>query len=248
MAVLRKKFNSNIFNISQADPKIEILLLNPDTYCGPVAVINTLLAKYQDIKNFFRYGANESAINKLVTRLSKLMKTQGANSQEPGTKAMDLINGIIQFSAEENLNLLELNHRGWFAGEIENPNNLTNTEWIKKKLCSGFDIVLQVGWYKRSDLAKFIRTGGHYVTLVGYDQQKLYINDPSKRSKRQTKEATVLTHFNSQLINKNLRQGFSNCLELKGLDINSNYGSDTAIIDGAIAYKVQKSKFKVNWS
>ncbi len=62
------------------------------------------------------------------------MKTQGKNSQEPGTKAMDLINGIIQFSTEENLNLLELNHRGWFAGEIENPNNLTNIEWIKKAL------------------------------------------------------------------------------------------------------------------
>ena len=106
MAVLIEKFNSNIFNISQADPKIKILLLNPDTYCGPVAVINTLLAKYQNIKNFFRYGPNETVINKLVTRLSKAMKTQGKNSQEPGTKAMDLINGIVQFSTEENLNLL----------------------------------------------------------------------------------------------------------------------------------------------
>ena len=230
----RASFVKNeLFNLCQADKEVHILALNPDCFCGPVAVINTLLNKYQKFKSSV---LRKLLVNSLITKMSRCMKTQSRDADEPGTKAYDLIQGLMEFSQQEKLAIKDLDYRSWFAGEIQEGQSIVTKEWLEEKTKAGANIILQLGWYcKKED--EYRRVSGHYVTFAGIDDEKIYINDPAKRALRKTITADFKLIDKGRLINKEHLEIAQAYMSLTKFNFNTENGANTAIIDGAISYR-----------
>jgi hypothetical protein len=117
---------------------------------------------------------------------------------------------------------------------------------LKDALRGGGCIWLQVGWYAQKDGA-FRKTGGHWVTLVGYgqdadgveDESVLILHDPSPRAGKGFSNEFVRVEAISsgRILGWGLPQpatGFARVAD--GLSLPSD--ADTAILEGAIVLEL----------
>jgi len=153
------------------------------TYCGPVAVANSLWwfdSKYEPspvppptindhyglVTNFSHPWDDHCAQNvmPLVNNLSALMNTSSS-----GTNVTDMQWGIEKY----------LNNTGYAANYSETTVLWPEFDWIEEEVERCEDVVLLLGFYQNYT-GYYERVGGHYVTVAGVNSNtsQLSISDP----------------------------------------------------------------------
>ncbi len=201
-------------------------------FCAPVAVSNSLV--------WLEGNKDEQYQIDLVHKLSSptYMNTNTKN----GTSVYEVTQGVHKYATERWGSYKTLQYSGWrpvakqFRGEQQQP----TIAWMTSALHRKGAVWLNVGWYNR-DGTDYKRTGGHWVTLVGYEQGKLIIHDPAPRAG---------TGFNNQFIsleyissgrllhNKTITPAQGYFVIADGMHISSK--GTLAVLDGAV-------KFELNW-
>jgi hypothetical protein len=143
-------------------------------YCGPVAVSDSfiwfgkhgctrLIPPAQD-----EYIAQEKLIRILASKV--FMNTNPAS----GTTALEVVKGILKLPAKRGYRVT-LKYQGinWKIPVQFRAGNVPDLEWICKHSLGTTGEILQIGWYKVSpNSTKYVREGGHFVTVVGYAQPR----------------------------------------------------------------------------
>jgi hypothetical protein len=153
------------------------------TYCGPVAVANslwwfdsknepspvpppTINDHYGLVTNFSNPWDDHCAQNvmPLVNNLASLMNTSSS-----GTNVTDMQWGIEQY----------LNNTGYVANYNETTVLWPEFDWIEEEVERCEDVVLLLGFY-HNYTGYYERFGGHYVTVAGVNSNtsQLSISDP----------------------------------------------------------------------
>jgi hypothetical protein len=151
-------------------------------YCGPCAISNSLVwlgeNGYEKLlpEGEERMGRQVELVNLLAS--GKYMDT----TLEWGTSPAAVLQGISKYLRDCGYQYEQLSYQGWrkvprmFNTGIRTP----QPEWIKSGLIQGDSAVwLNVGWYKfNKDKKEYVRTGGHWVTLVGFGVDENGKEDP----------------------------------------------------------------------
>ena len=223
----------------QADTKYGTLPKSGASHCAPVAVSNLLI--YLNKNGFYKFTNSKNPTEenqfKLIKELGNYMKTDVIS----GTKPKNVVIGLEHFVRDKGYNI-QVETMGW-RSKKNRIGKIPNLKWIKKSSIDNSNVILNIGWYKYNKSSNtYFRTNGHYISVVGFDNNFLLVHDPAKRdglSKKTLKCSLSGLKQNSVLELKSGKKTSSkgyyklNCLQIKK-------GNDLAIIDGAIAFSVQK--------
>lgn len=202
---------------------------NGNQYCGPVAVSNSLV--------WLAKGKHEQLT--IIKHLAS--KTYMNTSLRNGTGTKGMLNGIAKMSTRLFGSFQSLSYQGWRIHQAKYSLGVRKPQlsWLKEGISHKSAVWLNIGWYKKSAKgADYVRVGGHWVTLVGYQGiDTLVIHDPSPRAGN---------HFENEFVKiKKLVSGKLTGKK-KGLPISAQgflsltngmhmpSKADFAIIDGAI--------------
>ncbi|MEL6440597.1 MAG: C39 family peptidase [Cyanobacteria bacterium J06621_8] len=205
---------------------------NGQQFCAPVAVSNSIMW----LANL-KYGQAE-LIQKLAS--PNYMNT----SLQNGTGTTGLLIGTDKIARELFGSYKRLEYQGWrkhsqrFSSKIKTP----QLEWIKDGISRNSAVWLNIGWYEYDSFQdEYIRTGGHWVTVVGYSQDTLILHDPSPRAgKAFSNEYVQVDKLTSGILTGQkaglpiLAKGFYSLGN--GMHLKSN--ADYAIIDGAVLFEL----------
>lgn len=200
-------------------------------FCAPVSVSNSLV--------WLEGSTDEQYQIDLVHKLSSpaYMNTNTIN----GTSAYEVTQGVHKYATERWGRYRKLEHSGWrnvpaqFRSSLEKP----TINWMTQSLHRKGAVWLNLGWYNQEG-DNYQRTGGHWVTLVGYEQGKLVIHDPAPRSgKTFSNQFVSLQLLNGgQLVHgKRKAQAKNHFAIVDGLNISSK--GKIAIIDGAVRFELE---------
>jgi len=162
------------------------------TYCGPVAVANSLWwfdsrnetnpvpppnisDNYGLVTNFSNPWDDHDVQNviPLVNNLSWYMDTDGqrTNISHNGTKVHDMEWGIDKY-------LIDTGYYGYY---YETTVEMPDFYWIEEEIERCEDVVLLLGFWQEISPGYWVRVGGHYVTCAGVDSNysQLGISDPA---------------------------------------------------------------------
>lgn len=204
---------------------------NGEQFCGPVAVSNSLV--------WFEKNKEQDYQINLVKKLSSAdyMNT----NVESGTNVTQLTQGVHKYATERWGDYKKLEYSGWskapkqFRSALAQP----TLAWMTQALHRKGTVWINIGWYN-ADGINYVRAGGHWVTLVGYEQGKLVIHDPApKAGKAPSNQFVTLKILNGgQLIEgrktANARDHFA--IE-SGMKISSK--GNIGIIDGAVKFELR---------
>ncbi|MFC3116728.1 C39 family peptidase [Cellvibrio fontiphilus] len=141
-------------------------------FCAPVAVSNSLV--------WLEDNKDEQYQIELVHKLSSAayMNTNTNN----GTSVYEVAQGVHKYATERWGSYKTLQYSGWrpVAKQFRSGQQPT-VDWMTSALHRKGAVWLNVGWYNRNG-TDYQRAGGHWVTLVGYEQGKLIIHDPAPRA------------------------------------------------------------------
>jgi hypothetical protein len=176
----------------QLDPRGEFENQGRD-FCCPVAVSNSLVYfAHHGFPALLPEGSGVRAQINLINTLasSDYFGTDPDNGTAPGS----VLSGVQKYVEEMGYSCSRLEYEGWrnvgrsrqSAVKAARP----SLDWLKEGIGDANGAVwLNVGWYKRVDQGEWKRTGGHWVTLVGYgasqsggatDPLLLLVHNPAK--------------------------------------------------------------------
>jgi len=162
-------------------------------FCAPTAVSNALMwladNGYEDLRPT---GSAKKAQIAMIKTLSGpgYMKT----NPSMGTDVSQVLAGVETYVSEAGYTLAELSYAGWRpAPEDSVAGEYPDLDAIKTAIADDQSAVwLNVGWYKYDeDSGDYRRTGGHWVTVVGYDHDDLLIHDPAPGAGRGFRTQTI---------------------------------------------------------
>jgi hypothetical protein len=210
-------------------------------FCAPTAVSNSLMGLaangYDDLRPA---GGNKAAQIAMIRGLSEAMNTSAAI----GTDATQLLNGVEAYVTEAGYTIEELSHEGWRpvpsdydAGELPDLDDIRNAIADARSA-----VWLNVGWYTwDEDSGDYLRNGGHWVTVVGYDGDDLLIHDPSPAAgsgfRTQQISLEELTEGRLTGKQKNLPRSAAGYYEVGG-EMAVSPGK-TCILDGAVFLRLE---------
>lgn len=227
------------------------------TYCGPVAVSNSLiyLAEHGYPKLAPAHGSKGTQ-GELARKLAQYM---GTNTKR-GTSVERLLNGVHRFVKDRGYAIDSLQYQGWepHPASCSTGVKYPQVQFLENSLQGDTAVWLKIGWYKYSS-----RTGlyhlfeGHWVTLVGCESQEnsssvpakpaadedvLIIHDPAPRSGSQFSSERVrlepITGGSFHTIDGHPAMPANGFFKLKG-DLKIKPGADCGILDGVVVLKLK---------
>ena len=204
---------------------------NGSQYCGPVAVSNSLywLAGMK--------GSQTSLIKQLAS--PRYMNTDVRR----GTGTTQMLNGIDAMATDLFGGYQSLEYQGWkmhpfrFSTGVKVP----DFNWITQELSANTAVWLNVGWYEYDrERNLYFRVGGHWVTLVGYQDNLLILHDPAPRAGQSFANEYVQTSIIRSGALAGRLAGLprsANGYLLLGNGMHIKSIADVAIVDGAIRFR-----------
>ena len=231
--------NQETPNFCQADTRYGILPNSGASYCAPVSVSNLLI--YLNKKGFYNFTNTKKPTKenqfKLIKELGNYMKTDTIS----GTKPKNVVAGLEHFVQDKGYNI-QVETMGW-RSKRNRIGKIPSVKWIKKSSIEDSNVILNIGWYKYNKISNtYLRTNGHYVSVVGFKNKFLFVHDPAKRDglSKKTLECSLSSLASNSALKlksgkKTSSKGYFelNCLQIK-------QGNNLAIIDGAIAFSIYK--------
>jgi hypothetical protein len=150
-------------------------------FCAPTAVSNSFMwladHGYDDLRPSGRGKKGQIAMIRTLSG-PEYMKT----SPKIGTDVAQVLTGIAGYVDDAGYSVAELSYTGWRpAPEDYVAGELPDLDSIKAAVADDASAVwLNVGWYTwDEESGDYLRSGGHWVTVVGYTEDELLIHDPS---------------------------------------------------------------------
>ena len=175
-------------DLTQTDPDGK-LPIQGKSHCGPVSVSNSLawLAN-NGFDNLLPTLKNRKQSQFEMARL--LGSKMYMNTTSKGTGVGGVAQGVSRYIKDRGYEYRYLKYQGWrkHPSQFSTAVDVPKLSWIKEGLKGNSAVWLNVGWYKYDySTGEYLRTGGHWVTLVGYgvdqkgnvDPSVLIIHDPS---------------------------------------------------------------------
>ncbi|MHC4244782.1 MAG: S41 family peptidase, partial [Planctomycetota bacterium] len=224
-------------------------------FCCLVSISNSLM--WLDSNGFPNLVENSGSPFKDQVELVKLLgsKQYMDTSLVDGTGTTKLMRGIKQYIKDRDYRIAQLEYEGWrkHSPEMKTRFPIPRLSWIKQGILGNGAVWLNVGWYKyNSSKDEYVRTAGHWVTLVGYgkdvngelNQDCLILHDPSPRAgKTFSNEHAIVSKIRTgTLVGKwvGLPRSAAGYYKLGG-GMHIKNDADVAIIDGAITMKLQNA-------
>jgi len=206
---------------------------NGQQYCAPVAVSNSIAW----------LSGKEGQQMELIIQLAS--KAYMNTSLKNGTGTTGVLRGVNRIAKELFGGYKTLEYQGW----RKHPKNystgikLPDIERIQSAVSSQSTAWLNVGWYRyNSAKNEYKRIGGHWVTLVGFEDNQLIIHDPSPRAGKtfanEYAEYSIIQ--NGMLVGnkKGLPTSATGYISLgEGFHIKSS--ADFAILDGVVYFALK---------
>ena len=200
-------------------------------FCAPVSVSNSLV--WLEGNKDVQYQID------LVHKLGSpaYMNTNTIN----GTSVIELTRGVHKYANERWGRYKSLEYSGWskVQPEFRSSLNKPTIEWMTQSLHRKGAAWINLGWYKQEG-DNYIRAGGHWVTLVGYEQGKLVIHDPSPRAGKESSSQFVSLRMlnGGQLTNGQRKTSATNHFAIAdGMKISTK--GNIAIIDGVVKFELE---------
>ena len=227
------------------------LPLHGYTYCGPVAVSNSIiwLSKNGYPALAPAHSEKPSVQGVLTLQLARYFRTTGGN----GTSPTMLLNGIDKYVRDKGYKIKSLQYEGWERHPRAFSNGVTVPEirWIEQGLIGKSAVWLMIGWYRYSPASgTYSPFAQHWVSVVGCGQDRagkpnpdvLIIHDPAPRNGASVSHDYVTV----QRIQKGVFARHSG-RQIKsaigwyklGGDLKVKKGADCGILDGAVVMKLE---------
>lgn len=199
-------------------------------FCAPVSVSNSLV---------WLEGNREQSYQ--IALVKKLASSEYMNTSEKnGTDVMGVIHGVNKYALERWGNFKTLEYSGWrpSPAAFKSQQKTPTVNWMTQALHRKGAVWLNLGWYSPEGI-DYRRNGGHWVTLVGYENGKLIIHDPSPRAGHNFSNQflTVSTIQSGELIRGDSRRRAKDFLLVQEGLLNLRQGR-VGIIDGAIKFEL----------
>lgn len=199
-------------------------------FCAPVAVSNSLV--WLEGNNNQQYQID--LVHKLAS--ADYMNTNLQN----GTNPYRLVQGVHKYAQERWGRYRTLEYSGWHGVPegFRSAQAQPTLNWMTQSLHRKGATWIQIGWYIKEG-NNYRRNGGHWVTLVGYENGKLIVHDPSIRSGREFSNQFVSVQLlpSGQLMTgKRSTKAKNHFAIADGLKISSR--ADLAVIDGAVRFEL----------
>jgi hypothetical protein len=198
--------------------------------------------------------AKESQIQ-IINRLAakEFMDTVGKR----GTNPPRLMAGVKRFVEQAGYRVSRLEQQGCRDQSKRFPARVTTPSlaWIQHGLAAPGGVVwLNVGWYaRRTGAGEYQRIGGHWVTLVGYEEDRrtpgstpvFLIHDPAPRTGKNplTQRVKLARLDHGWLVNRLSSGQLRRCAATGFFTLNDGMklksGADTAMIDAAVVMVVR---------
>ncbi len=215
--------------------------MNGDIYCCPVAVSDSLiwLSKKKLIPyNYTRPEDQYSLVKQLVK--DKYLKTDF----HKGTGVYSMTIGLQAFLIDLGVKDFTIQHSGWRQCKSEfNDKSKLTMKWIEENIKGNHVQWLNIGWY-RKDKKHLYRVGGHWLAVVGFRGDKLYVLDPSPRN-GENKVVHRLTISKTKNIalkgdTKGLPETSDSMLEIKN-GFKFKRTADVCLIDSSVSLNINAS-------
>jgi hypothetical protein len=232
-------------DLDQTDPKAEFPGRGK-MYCAPVAVSNSLMAFFGEDLEFD--GVTQFDVVKQLASVG-YMNTH----RKHGTHLNQFVRGVRRYVEEQGVKDFTVRFQGYLkheralGGGMQRP----RLRWIQAHLASGGAAWLSVGWYTYDAETKtYDRTGGHWVTAVGFgvdangdpDPAMLIVHDPAiaagKGRSREYVRVTMLEEgtVKGALEHQELR---ARGLYRLGGGMHIDRKADCALLDGVVGLAVR---------
>lgn len=210
------------------------------SYCGPVAVSNSLMAllgpKWE--------GSQYDLVNRIASE--KFMGTHPVS----GTGPNGLMRGVRSFLVDQGYaeESIKIGFQGWrsHASEFSTGKKTIDLDLVEKALTNGGAAWVNVGWYRKEpETGDYIRVGGHWVTAIVSEADSMVIHDPAPRTGLEPWAQVVtlkrLTKGELKGTTRGLPQPASGIVEMGGeMVIKST--ADCALIDGVVTLEFTEPK------
>jgi hypothetical protein len=229
-----ERYFSDIPDLSQRQSPA-VLPGGGEMLCAPVAVSNSLV---------WLEGNYDPAYQLQLVR--KLARPEFMNTNlETGTGVFGVLVGVIQYLRETGREYRQLSYAGW----RNVPNHFRQAlqpdlDWLLSGLHEDGAVWLNLGWYFLNENGRYQRRGGHWVTLVGYRDDSLMINDPGPWADHMpgTQSVRFTTMGDGELQTK---EGPRHRVVAKGFMLLNNKvpvpnPGDMTIVDGAVLLEVAR--------
>ncbi|MEA2162036.1 MAG: hypothetical protein QOK37_163 [Thermoanaerobaculia bacterium] len=156
-----------------------------DQYCAPTAVSNSLMwlanHGYRKLK-----PEGDSEKDSQIAMIKALADSDLMNTNpEKGTDVAEVITGVQGYVENAGYEVDTLQYSGWRpAPDDAASGEYPDVDAVKEAIADPHGAAwLNVGWYRYNEsTGNYARSGGHWVTVVGYDGDDLLIHDPSPRA------------------------------------------------------------------
>jgi hypothetical protein len=200
-------------------------------YCAPVAVSNSLMWMTD-------LSSEQADLAKLLAS-GRYMNTDIWK----GTTTTKLLRGVDAIARDLLGGYVSLEYQGWKKHPVQfsTGTKVPDIHWITDGISKDSAVWLNVGWYQYDRVNDiYHRVGGHWVTLVGYDDSILIIHDPAPRAGQSFANEHVYTaRIGSGILTGRLsglpRPARGYLLLGKGMHLKSI--ADVAIVDGAVRFR-----------
>ena len=220
-------------------------------HCGPVSVSNSLM--------WLAENGFENLSSRLKDRQQAHFEVAHAlgskeymnTNLETGTGAGGVLEGLARYIKDRGYEYRYLRFQGWrgHPSRFTLGKDVPDLNWIKDGLKGNSGVWLNVGWYKYNPwTSEYARTGGHWVTLVGYganekgeqDPSILIVHDPAPRCGKSPNE-----YVRMELIGKgrltgrhsNLPRSAKGFYKMAG-GMHVKKTADFGILDGAVVLRM----------
>lgn len=171
----------------QLDPRGGFLNGGRD-YCGPVAVSDSLV--YLGRHGFPDLLPGSEGDQAQIDMINQLASTHYLGTDpNAGTDPGSVLRGIEKYVVRHGYQCTTMEYKGWDRFRNSEEEFVTadrpDLAWIKGGILDPHGAVwLIVGWYAQTADSQWKRTGGHWVTVVGFDASHpniLLIHNPGTR-------------------------------------------------------------------
>jgi len=178
----------------QADKAYGRLPRNGGAYCGPTAAANAIV--WLDTRGFPNLLPAATPGPKEQFELIRTLGTPEYMKTNPtkGTGPTGIMNGVRRYCAEKGY-VAATAYAGWRTRSCRVAERPT-IPWMLRAVRGTSSLLVNVGWYAAADDegVAYTRTGGHYLTVVGYERRRgatwLILHDPAKRTQKGKRNST----------------------------------------------------------
>lgn len=240
---------NTIPDLTQTDPKGNFPG-GGSTYCGPVAVSNSLWAIFGSEYGWWEQFTQYDLVRKLASQ--PFMNIEASK----GCTVKQLTRGVDTYLRKRGEKGYYLKFQGWrphdqchATGHLQ-----PKLKWIKEILSLQRSAVwLNVGWYcETPNKGSARRIGGHWVTAVGFgidgegraDPDYLIIHDPAQRAGPPAQEFVKLSRIEGGVLTgvyENLPRAATGFYLMEG-GMHLKAGAHHAVLDGAVGLVLREKQ------